>query len=128
VTVRRAFAAGEEVRLSLPMRARFVTPHPRIDAARGQIAIERGPFVLAIESVDLPDGLDTEHIAIDASAEPVATADGARATLVRRDAPAGEWPYDVEARTGERFEAEFRPYYTWANRGPSTMRIWTPTS
>ncbi|WP_372490719.1 hypothetical protein [Rathayibacter rubneri] len=27
---------------------------------------------------------------------------------------------------GERFEAEFRPYYTWANRGPSTMRIWTP--
>lgn len=127
VRVRRAFGAGEEVRLSLPMQARFVTPHPRIDAARGQVAIERGPFVLAIESVDLPDGVDTEHIAVDASVAPVVTGDGARAVLVRRDAEA-DWPYDVEARSGERFEAEFRPYYTWANRGPSTMRIWTPTS
>lgn len=128
VTVRRAFRAGEEVWLSLPMTARFVTPHPRIDAVRGQVAIERGPFVLAVESVDLPEGLDTEHIAIDASVEPVATDGGARVALVRRDAEADGWPYGVAARAGERFEAEFRPYYRWANRGPSTMRIWTPTS
>ncbi|MWV48139.1 glycoside hydrolase family 127 protein [Rathayibacter sp. VKM Ac-2803] len=121
-------SAGDVVRLSLPMAARFVTPHPRIDAARGQIAVERGPFVLALESVDLPDGLDTEHVVLDASVEPVATADGARVTVARREAPADGWPYDVSAQSGERFSAELRPYYRWANRGPSTMRIWTPTT
>ncbi|WP_197409384.1 MULTISPECIES: glycoside hydrolase family 127 protein [unclassified Rathayibacter] len=121
-------AAGDVVRLSLPMTARFVTPHPRIDAVRGQVAVERGPFVLALESVDLPDGLDTEHVVVDASVEPVATVEGATVRLVRRDASADGWPYDVPAQAGERFDAEFRPYYRWANRGPSTMRIWTPTS
>ncbi|WP_367882351.1 hypothetical protein [Rathayibacter oskolensis] len=126
VTVR--LSAGDVVRLSLPMTARFVTPHPRIDAARGQVAVERGPFVLALESVDLPDGLDTEHVVVDASVAPVATPDGARVALERREATGDGWPYDVSARIGGTFEAEYRPYYRWANRGPSTMRIWTPTS
>ncbi|NRG42241.1 glycoside hydrolase family 127 protein [Rathayibacter sp. VKM Ac-2835] len=127
VTVRRAFAAGDVVRLSLPMPARFVTPHPRIDAVRGQVAVERGPFVLALESLELPDGVDTEHVAVDAGVEPVALGDGASVTLVRRDAASSAWPYDVPAELGEQFTAEFHPYYRWANRGPSTMRIWTPT-
>ncbi|MBO0985819.1 beta-L-arabinofuranosidase domain-containing protein [Rathayibacter sp. SD072] len=127
VTVRRAFRAGETVRLSLPMTARFVTPHPRIDAVRGQVALERGPFVLAIESVDLPEGLDTEHLAVDRSVEPVVTPDGARVALAAVSAGEAGWAYGAgSALVGERFEAEFRPYYTWANRGPSTMRIWTP--
>ncbi|PPI25179.1 hypothetical protein C5D34_08755 [Rathayibacter sp. AY1B1] len=128
VTVRRAFSAGDTVRLSLPMTARFVAPHPRIDAVRGQVALERGPFVLAIESLDLPEGLDTEHIAVDASVPPVATAEGARVALVAREAAPG-WPYgSVPVEEGRRFEAEFGPYHRWANRGPSTMRIWTPTA
>ncbi|MBF4462908.1 glycoside hydrolase family 127 protein [Rathayibacter sp. VKM Ac-2878] len=128
VTVRRAFRAGERLRLSLPMHARFVTPHPRIDAVRGQVAIERGPFVLAIESTDLPEGMDTEHIAVDVDEEPTVNENGARVGLVARSTDEQLWPYDVEAHTASRFTAEFRPYHTWANRGPSTMRIWVPTS
>ncbi|OOB92339.1 glycoside hydrolase family 127 protein [Rathayibacter sp. VKM Ac-2630] len=128
VTVRRAFRAGEVVRLSLPMTARFVTPHPRIDAVRGQVALERGPFVLAVESIDLPAGLDTEHIAIDRSVEPVAAPDGgARAAIAAVSAQEEAWAYGAAPVSVEqRFDVEFRPYYTWANRGPSTMRIWTP--
>ncbi|PTL72261.1 hypothetical protein C1I63_04980 [Rathayibacter caricis DSM 15933] len=128
VTMRRAFRAGEVVRLSLPMTARFVTPHPRIDAVRGQVALERGPFVLAVESIDLPDGLDTEHIAIDRSVEPVPTpGGGARAAIAAVSAQEEEWAYGTAAASVERrVDVEFRPYYTWANRGPSTMRIWTP--
>ena len=63
---------------------------------------------------------------MDTAVEPVAVGDGARVALVRRDAPASAWPYSVPAELGERFTAELHPYYRWANRGPATMRIWTP--
>ena len=58
-------SVGTQLRLSLPLNPRVVRPHPQIDAVRGQVAIERGPLVLALESVDLPDGVDTESVEID---------------------------------------------------------------
>jgi hypothetical protein len=44
----------------------------------------------------------------------------------------GALPYADEVPVSEtpspgRPVATFRPYYQWANRGPSTMRVWTPT-
>ena len=54
--VARTFRAGDRIELVLPMEPRYVYPHPRIDAVRGQVAVERGPLVLALEDVDLPDG------------------------------------------------------------------------
>jgi DUF1680 family protein len=132
VTVSRSFAAGDTVRLELPMDAHFVSAHPRVDAVRAQLALERGPLVLAVESVDLPAGLDTEHIAIDASVAPTATAGGALVRLVARatELDSEPWPYSpaTDAAMAEPFTVEYRPYFAWANRGPSTMRVWTPTA
>ena len=70
VTVLRDFAVGEEIRLELPMRARFTRPDPRIDAVRGCVAVERGPVVLCAEAV----GGDAGHLdalRVHASADPV---------------------------------------------------------
>ena len=115
-TVRRAFAAGEQVVLDLPMDARVSHPDPRVDDARGQVAVERGPLVLCLESVDLPDGLDTENLVIDTDVAPVTTERGAQVVLRSRMPGA------------QAFEAELVPYHHWANRGPSTMRVWIPES
>lgn len=126
------FAAGDSVLLRLPLRPRFTHPAPRIDAVRGQVAVERGPLVLAVESVDLPGGLDTEHIVLDESVPPRTTANGARVALKRRPSATDwlEWPYAEESTSdsADTFEANFIPYYAWANRGPSTMRVWVPTA
>ena len=132
VTVTRRFSAGDSVTLRLPVTPRFTTAHPRVDAARGQVAVERGPLVLAVESIDLPAGYSTEQVSIDRTRPPQATADGAT-VHVRLDAehPVNQsWPYGAELPLSSTvgLDVEFRPYYDWANRGPSTMRVWTPTA
>lgn len=123
-TVERAFTPGDEIVLTLPLTPRLTAGHPRVDAVRGQLAVERGPLVLALEDVDLPDGIDVEHVDLDATAALTTTDDGAEVTLiVRRDDDLGV-PTDVAP---ERIRARLRPYADWANRGPSTMRVWIPT-
>jgi len=120
--LRRAFAAGDTVVLELPMDARVGHPDVRVDDARGQVVVERGPLVLCLESVDLPTGVDTEDLIIDLATAPVTTARGASVLLRQR----------VHGENGvgyaEAFAAELVPYHSWANRGTSTMRVWIPES
>ncbi|MFT4258292.1 glycoside hydrolase family 127 protein [Microbacterium sp.] len=119
---RRIFAPGDELVLTLPLEPRLTAPHPRVDAVRGQLAVERGPLVLALEDVDLPVGVDVEHVELDADAPLVATDDGAQATLrIRVDS-------DLATAPDGPVPARLRPYADWANRGPSTMRVWIPTA
>ncbi len=91
------FNDGDVITLTLPMEPRFTYPPYEVDAVRGQVAVERGPLVLALESVDLPGGADTEHIAVDVTAGVSATEGGASVTLRRAAASAdGAWPYSSE--------------------------------
>ncbi|MBE6474566.1 MAG: glycoside hydrolase family 127 protein [Actinomyces succiniciruminis] len=128
--VEGVLVAGEEHILELPMAPRVTHPHPRIDAVRGQIAIERGPLVLCAESVDLPEGLTTEDIEVAPNAGPILDAAG-RVTIEARPAmTANDWPYDYNfaSGSGSTFALPLVPYYSWGNRGPATMRVWLPQS
>jgi DUF1680 family protein len=130
--VERGFEAGEIVELRLPMVPRVTAPDPRIDAVRGQVAIERGPLVLCLESVDLPSDLEVDDVVFDAGVPLVATSRGAIATLRRREPEPVDvrWPYGPRPRGdgdgGRTMSVELTPYALWANRGPSTMRVWMP--
>jgi DUF1680 family protein len=137
VRVRRAFRAGDVVELHLPVAPRFTAADPRIDAVRGCLAVERGPEVLCLESVDLAaagDGRidDVAAVRVDPT---VAPRDVDGAVVVRlRHAPTTSrpWPYDVPgpgpAEDGEEFDVPLVPYHDWAERGPSTMRVWLPST
>jgi uncharacterized protein len=118
------------VTLVLPVEARITRPHPRIDALRGQVAIERGPVVLCLESADQPAGLSTESVAIDLAAGIVTSGDGADAVLARRADPTTPWPYHStstpEPDPHDPVPVHLIPYARWGNRGPSTMRVWIP--
>ncbi|MDQ0895059.1 glycoside hydrolase family 127 protein [Agromyces ramosus] len=128
-TLQRSFSAGDVMELRLPLEPRFSRAHPRVDAVRGQAAVERGPLVLALEDVDLPDGIDVEHVELDPTFAPVDDGDGAIVRLRHRTAPEDAWAYAPAATGfGELFTAKLRPYKDWANRGPSTMRVWMPVS
>jgi DUF1680 family protein len=130
VTVRRSFRAGDLVELHLPVAARFTAADPRIDAVRGCLAVERGPEVLCLESIDLAAATGGR---IDPSVPPQEV-DGA--VVVRlRPAPetAHEWPYPPPgalpaAADGDGFAVPLVPYHEWAERGPSTMRVWLPVT
>ncbi len=42
------------------------------------------------------------------------------------------WPYPrpggAGLEAGDAHEVVLRPYHSWGNRGPTTMRVWLPTA
>ena len=128
---RQAWHPGDRVVLELEMPIRITKPDPRADAIRGTLAIERGPLVYCVESVDLPAGVELEAVAIDDDVEP--------SVIARPDLGAGivglrlpAWRRTFGDRDGssasadEPIEIGAIPYFAWGNRTPGAMRVWIP--
>jgi DUF1680 family protein len=130
-TVRR-FSPGDRLVLTLPVVPAFVYPDERIDDVRGAVAVQRGPEVFCLESVDLPAGVSLDDIRVHADSPPDDDGNGGVTVLASlAKEPAAAWPYSlVSAPMGERRAVAIGllPYHDWANRGPSTMRIWIPAA
>lgn len=129
-TVRGRLVAGDVIRMALPIEPRITVPDPRIDAVRGSIAVEAGPIVYCLESIDLPEDVDLASIAIDAAALP--RRGGGDVVTIEAGLPAAmperSWAYASDGPTVVRHtrEIDLIPYHRWAERGPSTMRVWLP--
>jgi DUF1680 family protein len=139
LTVTRTWHEGDELVLDLPLEPRFTRADPRVDADRASVALERGPLVYCLESVDNP-GLRLDDVVVDpAGAVEVATTDEALPadvlTLalhgrVRPRPASGWWPYPDDSAAPNPAGGPVRltavPYYVWGNRTECAMRIWTP--
>ncbi|MCH8559231.1 MULTISPECIES: glycoside hydrolase family 127 protein [unclassified Nesterenkonia] len=140
VRVTGSLRPGSTLILDIPVQARWTRADPRIDAVRGQVAVEQGPLVMAMESVDLRSsvpGADISGVRVDTSELPVQDGAGTRvATLIHENQDL-EWPYfspdmgTTESRDSStverpRHDVALVAYHEWANRGPSTMRVWIP--
>lgn len=129
--VERRFVRDEEILLHLPMKARLTWPDPRIDAVRGCVAVERGPLVHCVESIDLPEGVGLDDVLLDPRVAPYERAGQVRArgVLLPGDRSVSwSWPYgDIEGAAPSRsVELTLSPYHEWARRGPTAMRVWIP--
>jgi DUF1680 family protein len=127
IEIRRVFRAGDCVRVTFPASARATYPDPRIDAARGAFAVERGPLVLVLESVDLPPEWSVDELTADPHS--IATDEtGATVEVFRRSPALDGWPYypELGEKAGEGARVRLIPYHQWANRGPAAMRTWIP--
>jgi DUF1680 family protein len=132
VVVERSFTSGDEITLVLPMAPRWTRPDPRIDAIRGCVAVERGPLVMCVESVDLPDHRHVDDVRVDLTVPPQDD-DGSVLVAVQIVDPVDRpWPYGdgsgAEPATDAAVHVPLVAYHGWANRGPSTMRVWIPTT
>jgi hypothetical protein len=129
-SVERVFAVGDVIRLEMPVDPRWTFPDPRIDAVRGCVAIERGPLVMCMESVDLPDHRDVGSVWVDPSVPPSDRGESVIVTGRLGDLESDLWPYrggtTEVSGPGSDIEVPLVPYHHWANRGPATMRIWIP--
>jgi len=130
--VRGTLRPGDVVVLDLPVAPRLTWPDPRVDAVRGCVAVERGPLVLCLESVDLPAGVTVDDVRVDPGAPPRPHGDGAvvRASVVAHHADRSSLPYPSAPPTPvrrEELDLVLVPYHRWAERGPSTMRVFVPT-
>jgi len=137
--VERPWRPGDEVVLELPMAPRWTFPDPRIDAVRGTVAVERGPLVYCMESVDVPAGVDLDRLAVLTSSPPtdaLATDPSApQAVTVSAIASSGTdaspWPYAAERpalSTAIHNALRMIPFFARANRGPARMRVFLPES
>jgi uncharacterized protein len=136
--LRRAWSAGDRVDITFGLDARAVRPDPRVDAVRACTAFERGPLVYCLESPDLPDGIGLDDVAVAAVSAPVATATlavaGHQVTsltlpgLAFSGVRGSQWPYRPRQHRPAPAGVPLRaiPYYAWANRGASEMRVWLP--
>jgi DUF1680 family protein len=138
--VHRRWEKGDELAVSFPVRPRVVRPDARIDAVRGCVAVERGPFVYCFESLlGAGEPLDDVSIPVSPGGFVEQDTEVAGHTVVGLRCPGrrslarsrGGWPYHEHQDDPGNESGEIRlaavPYYAWSNRGPSQMRVWVPT-
>lgn len=137
VDIVRTWHDGDVVRYELRLEPRWTVAHPRVDALRGTVALERGPLVYCVEQAgaaeapvdDLrlrPEPVElTEHwddaVGVLSLDVPVDVVDvGAwEGSLYRR---ADEVPATPVSSTSVRAV----PYFAWGNRGVGPMRVFLP--
>lgn len=118
----------------IPLPVRRVVADPRVKQAIGRVAIMRGPLVYAAESIDNDGTVAGIILPPDAELEERLSADGTPEVIVHalRVMPRsddGEMSRDLlyrEAPGVAPVEVVMRPYFMWANRGPSEMTVWLP--
>lgn len=130
VRIDRTFTPGEVITLELPVVPRFTLPDPRIDAARGTVAVERGPEVLCVESTDLDLRDDIDGLRVDLTQPPRERHGRVEVTATVVDGEDREWAYRPAAAArppvSRSATLPMRPYHQWSQRGPTAMRIWLP--
>lgn len=106
VAIEREWRAGDVIEIDFALPVQVVRGHERIEATRGQVALERGPVVYCFEAVDQP---------LPAAIDPTAAAD----VRVGADWLAGAPEVVVGGAVAV-------PYAAWSNRGLHPMTVWVP--
>lgn len=136
---------GDKVRLSLDMTPRLIIANPGVEATDRRVAVQRGPVVYCVESIDQArvGPLDSFVLQLKANGDPEFTEElqsqllGGIVSISMRgffDEPhvtAGEKML-YSSLSGTQLSAptpialKLIPYYIFANRGDSPMQVWLP--
>ena len=141
VTLVKNWQAGDTITLSLPMESKLIAADPRVEEARNQVAVMRGPVVYCMESPDLPAGMDVPSVFVGSSSsfKPVAGISGMKTPLADKTVSlSGPGLYRPDSRKAplyralsqdafKSFDLTLIPYYAWANRDKNNaMSVWIP--
>ena len=138
--IKRRWASGDKVVLSVDMRPQIVHANPAVADDRGRIAFQRGPIVYCMEQ------LDQNEASKDSSIFPYYTARLTETTTDRYDpalldgvvvlehpgsllpaaAPALYQAALPQSAAGTETKLKMIPYYAWSNRDLSAMQVWVP--
>ncbi len=135
ISIRRTWMPGDMVELELEMPVLMLRADPRISELAGKLAIQRGPLVYCVESLD--NGVGLQRFVLDLEAPAEASFDPKlMGGCVRILAPGwreDDWPetgegfppYAARKRGLKRVGIVAVPYHLWGNRAPGgEMRVW----
>lgn len=130
VSVERAWKPGDEVALDLAMPVRALRANDNVEADAGRIALQRGPLVYALESVDNGPALHRLSIPAKQDFRLVAAKGLPRGTVAIAGTAfettrPGDALYSAAATRTRRRRFVAIPYALWQNRGPAEMQVWT---
>ena len=136
VALERAWATGDSVVLTLPLEPRLIKAHRKVEEARNQVALMRGPVVYCVESVDLPEDVSVSEIHIPRNVRLSARYDRdllggvvvleGEARRVYEETPSDALYSPFGEETVKTIDISLIPYYAWNNRGPTEMTVWMP--
>jgi DUF1680 family protein len=131
VEIRRTWTDGDTLTLELPMSVRQVEARPEVTPTASRVALQRGPVVYCLEGVDNDVSLETVCFREDATFSAEYDSDLLDGTVVVRGEATLTAGDDDDAlyrsRTppaNETVTVTAVPYYAWANRDESEMRVW----
>lgn len=132
VSLAREWRNGDVVTLNLAMPVQTVRAHPKVRPMVGRVALQRGPLVYCLESVDNPIA-PLDRIAVpnqaDWHVEHHPDLLGGVTTLhtdaqALSDSDWGEALYRPQSATHTPVRLTAIPYCVWDNRAPGEMRVW----
>ncbi|HET7439990.1 MAG TPA: beta-L-arabinofuranosidase domain-containing protein [Terriglobales bacterium] len=139
--IRRHWAAGDMVRLHLPMSSHVLQANPRVAEDTGRVAVQRGPILYCLEGLDQPAGVDLADVALNLESMPQSAfeneyknnlLDGV--VVLQHGGLAYERAhsqnvlysrYAGKPASTRPVPLTFIPYYAWANREATAMQVWT---
>jgi DUF1680 family protein len=113
--IQRTWKKGDVIKLDLPMPVRRVKSHPNVVENTGKVALERGPLVYCVESID-HEGKALDLIMPEESEVFVEFVPDLLDGLVVIKGKA--------LRNGKTRELTAIPYYAWSHRGVGEMTVW----
>jgi DUF1680 family protein len=104
--------------MNIPMDIRRVVSNENVKSNENLVALERAPFVYCVEGIDNADRLND-----------ILLNDDVVLKVEKRDELLGGINIltgNVNLRSVEGTKLFAIPYYAWANRGITTMKVWLP--
>lgn len=129
VYITRKWAAGDQVEIRFPMEVRRVYANQKVRENAGCVALLRGPVVYCFEGVDNGELLQSLRIPRQAQTTPFVCEEGVLKgnTLLKMEGVrmvGSEALYSEKPPVKEKATLTAIPYYAWANRGETQMRVW----
>jgi uncharacterized protein len=107
----------ETVILDIPFSVQVLSPQPLVRQNAGCVALRRGPFIYAMESIDNDFELSDARVIPEQYLDEPITIGGMECRRIHV-------PGQVR---GETKMLKFVPYWSWGNRGDSDVLVWCKT-
>lgn len=125
--ITRKWKSGDRIEVDFNMPVQIIKANEAVEADRGRVALQRGPFVYCLEWPDNKD-VSLRNLMLDLS-KPI-TAELVSGQLGEITTLTGQGNLVKKDKSGIILDKPYQftaiPYYSWANRGAGEMMVWLP--